>query len=254
MTFKKLISSTALMMMFALAAIAQHPGNILSHSEELGLTTDQVTAIEELNKANRPSKVKAKGIPRKVDHNTKPQLFKTGLEEILTEEQMSKWIEMTAMRKEERKTKRDEQQAARKATHDQRQAYIAKTIAPVVRKYRAEFDKSLSNAERETIAIARTKQAQARPLDTDSREKISRVEKKANRQALSEIVSNHKDELDAIWTDLGDQVTTWNEALAEMKPDKKEAITENREERPKNRKRGHKRGGFSHLTFVLIDY
>jgi len=64
----------------------------------------------------------------------------------------------------------------------------------------------------------------------------------------------HKYELDAIWADLGESMATWNEALVEMIARNRKKNTENREERTKNRKHNQKRGEFSHLEFVLIDY
>ena len=254
MVLKKLIAATALTVMFTLTAIAQHPRTILSHTEALGLTEAQVASIEKLHAASRPTKSAVKGVPRKVDRNAKPQLYKTGLEEILTEEQMLKWKEITAMRTEGHQTKRDDDRADKKGLREQRQAYIAENIAPAVQNHRLEFEKSLSNAEKETIAAARTERAQARSLPTDSRNKISKEDKKARHQGLSEIVSNHKEELDAIWVDLGDKMTTWNEALVEMEPSKKKNATKNRGEHAKNRARGHKGGKFSHFEFVLIDY
>ena len=263
MILKKLIAGTAFLFMFALVAIAQNPRTILSHTEELGLTEDQVTAIEKLHAAHKSTKSEAERVPRKVSVNTKPSEFKTGLEEILTEDQMSKWTEITAMRREEWQAKHEGREGKakhkaarteRKGMREERQAYIAENIAPAVQKHRLEFENSLSNAEKEVIADARTKRAQARPINGDRREKISSEDRKAQRQALSEIVSNHKEELDAIWVDLGDKMTTWNEALVEMEHSKKKNATKNRGEHAKNRARGHKGGKFSHFEFVLIDY
>ena len=263
MILKKLIAGTAFIFMFALVAIAQPPQSILSHTEELELTAEQVTAIEQLHTAHKSTKSGTERVPRKVGVNTKPSEFKTGLEEILTEDQMSKWTEITAMRREERKAKHEgregkakhkEARTERKGLREERQVYIAENIAPAVQKHRLEFENSLSNAEKEVIADARTKRAQARPINGDRREKISSEDRKAQRQALSEIVSNHKEELDAIWADLGDNMTTWNTALMEMAPEKGKRNTENRGERTKNRKHVQKRGEFSHLEFVLIDY
>ncbi len=253
MRLKKVVVGTILALMFGIAAIAQNPRSILSYVEELELTDEQVVAIEELHVAHKPTKSGTDRVPRQVRITTKPSVFKSGLEEILTQDQMSKWIELTAMRKEE-KAKNKKARAERKSLREQRQAYIDDHIAPAVQKYRLEFENSLSNAEKESIAAARTVRAQARPLNADSREKISKEDKKAQHQALSEIVSNHKEELDVIWTNLGDQINTWNQALVGLTPYKSRSVTENRGERTKNRSHAQKRGEFSHLEFVLIDY
>lgn len=260
---------------FSTAMLGQRPQNkkgridhqrmaVIEFSEELGLSPTQKAAIWDVNVAHvkdlKDKKVNGE-LSDKEQMKAERTAYDAKINAILTPIQQNKYLELKEARNVEREERMAEIKEKRNSAKEELRSYYDANVFPVMAKKRSEFDQLLSNDEKVIIADLQAKRLERKEMWSSRKDKKGKDKQDLKKQkengefrkaplgdgnikgkgseALNQIIDNHREDLEKIWSETSAQRVTWE---ADMKVIKEKNITQEMKAKGVERRPGKEKG------------